>query len=139
MPADKHSCTYEEKLEQANREAKAAVAALACVVAVWIAGGFGLSALDIEVFHTPLWVIGGTIGTWAAAIAAAVVLGRRVFVDCDLDDEAQEGPRCADAASVAAADGGALDSAAFRDGAAAPAGAAAGRAGAPGDAGGGHE
>lgn len=79
--------TYREKLLQANREAKATLVGLAVVVAVWIAGGFGLSALDIEIFSTPLWVFGGTIGTWIAAIAVAVVLGKRVFADFDLDEE----------------------------------------------------
>lgn len=79
--------TYREKMAQANREAKATVVALAAVVLVWIVAGFGLSACDIEVFNTPIWVFGGTLGTWAAAIVAAVVLGRCVFADFDLDDE----------------------------------------------------
>ena len=79
--------TYREKMAQANREAKATIVALAVVVAVWIVGGFGLSACDIEVFNTPIWVFGGTLGTWVAAMVAAVVLGRRVFADFDLDDE----------------------------------------------------
>lgn len=79
--------TYREKLLQANREAKATLIGLAIVVAVWIVGGFGLSTLDVEIFSTPIWVIGGTVGTWIAAIAVAVWLGVRVFADFDLDDE----------------------------------------------------
>ena len=79
--------TYREKMAQANREAKATVVALVAVVVVWIVAGFGLSACDIEVFGTPIWVFGGKLGTWAAAIVAAVVLGRRVFADFDLDDD----------------------------------------------------
>lgn len=79
--------TYREKLMQANREAKATLVGLAVVVAVWIVGGFGLSTLDIEIFSTPIWVIGGTVGTWIAALAVSVWLGMRVFADFDLDDE----------------------------------------------------
>ena len=84
--------TYKQKHELANREAAATVVALAVTIAVWIACGFGLSGLDITVFHTPLWVVGGTIGTWACAIVVAVVLAKRVFADFALDDgEGAEG------------------------------------------------
>lgn len=82
--------TYTQKMAQANREAKATVVALIATVAVWIAAGFGLFALDIEVFGTPIWVFGGTVGTWLFAIAVAVFLGRRVFVDFDLDEEERD-------------------------------------------------
>lgn len=84
---EKKQWTYREKMAQANREAKVTVVALVIVVAVWIVAGFGLSVFDIDVFGTPIWVFGGTVGTWIAAIVAAVVLGRRVFVDFDLDEE----------------------------------------------------
>ena len=87
MQPEKKQWTYREKMAQANREAKATVVALAAVVAVWIVAGFGLSAFDIEAFNTPIWVFGGTLGTWVAAIAAAVILGRHVFADFDLGDE----------------------------------------------------
>ena len=80
--------TYAQKHAQANREAAATVAGLAATIVVWIALGFGLSGLDIELFSTPLWVIGGTIGTWAFAIALTVFLAKRVFKDFDLDDPA---------------------------------------------------
>lgn len=79
--------TYRQKMQQANREAKATVAALVVTIAVWIAGGFGLAGTGIEVFHTPLWVIGGTLGTWICAIAVSVFLSRRVFVDFSFDEE----------------------------------------------------
>ncbi|RNL43858.1 YhdT family protein [Paraeggerthella hongkongensis] len=81
--------SYRDKMRQANREAKATLAAFVFIVAVWLVCGFGLSGSDIEVFHTPIWIIGGTLGTWVAAIVAAVVLGGRVFVDFDLDDEGE--------------------------------------------------
>ena len=79
--------TYKQKHEQANREALATVAALAVTIVVWVVCGFGLSGLDVQLFHTPLWVIGGTIGTWICAIAVSVVLAKRFFVGFDLDDE----------------------------------------------------
>lgn len=80
--------TYREKLLQADREAKAAVVGLVLTIVVWLACGIGLSGLDVKVFGTPLWIIGGTLGTWAFSIVVAVVLGKRVFVDFDLDDGA---------------------------------------------------
>lgn len=82
------SMTYREKLLQADREAKAAVVGLVLTIVVWLACGIGLSGLDVKVFGTPLWIIGGTLGTWAFSIVVAVVLGKRVFVDFDLDDGA---------------------------------------------------
>ena len=94
-------------MRQANKEARATVAALACIIVVWLVGGFGLAGTDIWVFHTPLWVIGGCVAPWIAAVVAAVVLSRRVFADFDLDEvvgscpagsaEASGGARGADA------------------------------------------
>ncbi len=80
--------SYCGKIRQANKEARATVIALACIIVVWLVGGFGLAGSDIQVFHTPLWIIGGCVAPWIAAIVAAVVLSRRVFVDFDLDDDA---------------------------------------------------
>ena len=79
--------SYKQKHEQANKEALATVVALALTVVVWCVCGFGLAGLDVQVFHTPLWVIGGTIGTWICSIVVVVVLAKKVFVDFDLDDE----------------------------------------------------
>ena len=79
--------TYADKMRQADREAKATVIALALTVLVWIAFGFGLAGVGVELFHTPLWVIGGTVGTWLFSIAVAVFLSKRVIADVDLDDE----------------------------------------------------
>lgn len=80
--------TYAQAMRQANKEARATVVALACIIVVWLVGGFGLAGTDIWVFHTPLWVIGGCVAPWIAAIVAAVVLSRRVFADFDLDEVA---------------------------------------------------
>lgn len=79
-------------MRQANKEARATVAALACIIVVWLVGGFGLVGTDIWVFHTPLWVIGGCVAPWIAAVVATVVLSRRVFADFDLDEVAGSCP-----------------------------------------------
>ena len=78
--------TYRQKHEQANKEALATVIALAVTIAVWCLCGFGLAGLDVEVLHTPLWIIGGTLGTWICSIVVVVVLIKKVFVGFDLDD-----------------------------------------------------
>ena len=79
--------SYKQKHEQANKEALATVIGLAVTIAVWCVCGFGLAGLDVQLFHTPLWVIGGTIGTWICSIVVVVVLAKKVFVRFDLDDE----------------------------------------------------
>ena len=79
--------TYAEKMKQANREAKATVVALVLTVIVWVVLGFGIAPTGIEVFHTPLWIITGTVGTWLFAIVVAVFMSNRVIADVDLDDE----------------------------------------------------
>ena len=94
MTAPMRHYTYREKMTQANREAKATLVVLALTVIVWIALGFGLSGLDIQLFHTPIWVFGGTIGVWIFSIIAVVVLRTCVFQDFDLGDEEEgEGAR----------------------------------------------
>ena len=79
--------TYKQKHEQANREALATVVGLVVTIVVWIVCGFGLAGLDVQVFHTPIWVVGGTVGTWVCAIIVSAVLARRFFVGFELDDE----------------------------------------------------
>ena len=88
--------TYKQKHEQANREAIATVVALVITIAVWIACGFGLSGLDITLFHTPLWVIGGTVGTWSRPIVVVIILAKKGFVGFDLDDDADNGTAAAE-------------------------------------------
>ncbi len=83
--------TYKQKHEQANREALATVAALAVTIVVWVVCGFGLAGSGVTLFHTPLWVIGGTIGTWICSIVVVVVLAKKFFVGFELDDEDEAG------------------------------------------------
>lgn len=87
----KRFTTYAAKMRQANREAVATVVALAVIVAAWFAGGIGLADSGIEVFSTPLWIIGGTVGTWLVAVLAAVVLAKCVFANFSLGDDEGEG------------------------------------------------
>ncbi len=87
MSSSNGGWTYRDKMRQANKEAKATVIALILCILVWIVGGFGLAGLDIEIFNTPVWIIGGTIGTWVFAIIVSGFLAKRVFADFDLDDE----------------------------------------------------
>ena len=51
----------------------------------------GLADSGIEVFSTPVWIIGGTVGTWLVAVLAAIVLARGVFANFSLDDDDEEG------------------------------------------------
>ena len=86
MPSLKNA-SYAQKLAQANKEAKAAVIGLVITVVAWIALGFGLSGLDVSIAHTPLWVIGGTVGTWVVAMVISWWMSTKVIADYDLDDE----------------------------------------------------
>ncbi|MEG0071478.1 MAG: DUF997 family protein [Raoultibacter sp.] len=82
--------SYREKLKQADKEARATVVALVLTIAVWLVCGMGLSCFDLTLFHTPLWIVGGTIGTWIFAVAACVFLAKRVFVNFDLGEEGED-------------------------------------------------
>lgn len=84
------SITYAQKMAQADREAKATVVGLALTVIVWLVAGIGLSGLDVQLFHTPLWIITGCFGTWIFAIIVAVFLCRRVITDVPLSEEGDD-------------------------------------------------
>lgn len=79
--------SYRDKMAQTSREALIAVGALFVTIIVWIVFGFGFSGLDIEVFHTPLWVVMGCVGTWVFAIIVCCVLGFKVYANFDLDSD----------------------------------------------------
>ena len=92
--------TYKDKIAQTHREARATAVALAVVIVAWIALGFGLAGTDIQVFHTPLWVVGGTVGVLVVTLVVIAVLRYGVFRDFDLDDD--EDAPAAEVASGAA-------------------------------------
>ena len=83
--SDEHPMSYDDQLRHTNRAARWALGALGAVVLVWIVSGFGLAGVDVRVAGVPLWVVTSLLGTWAAAIVAAIVLSRR-FVEFDLED-----------------------------------------------------
>lgn len=81
---------HEDKMRQIDREAKASGLAALAIILFWIVAGFGVSRLDITVFHFPLWAITGCIGTWLFAIALSVWLVARVFRNFDWEKTGQQ-------------------------------------------------
>lgn len=79
--------TYKEKMKQANREAKASAVAAAIVIVAWLVLGFGLEGTGISLWSTPLWIIGGCLGTWLVAIIASAVVSHFFMADIPLEDE----------------------------------------------------
>ncbi len=78
--------TYKEKLQQASKEARAAVIGLIGTIIVWIVLGFGVYATGIVIGSTPLWIITGLFGPFLFAIGVAVYLAKVVMKDVGLDD-----------------------------------------------------
>lgn len=79
-----------DKLKQIAREARAALWALLAIIIFWIIAGLGISNLDITIFHTPLWVITGCIGTWIFSIILVIWLMRHVFKNFSLEEDGDE-------------------------------------------------
>lgn len=77
----------EDKFKQIAKEAKAVLWALLAIIIFWIVAGLGISRLDITIFHTPLWVITGCVGTWVFSIVIVVFLMKHVFKDFSLEEE----------------------------------------------------
>lgn len=77
----------EDKFKQIAKEAKAVLWALLAIIIFWIVAGLGISRLDITIFHTPLWVITGCVGTWIFSIIIVVFLMKRIFKDFSLEEE----------------------------------------------------
>lgn len=75
-----------EREKQIRDEAKATFVVLIFIIVFWILAGFGVSYLHITLWHMPLWVITGCIGTWIFAVILVYLLVSRVFVDMDLED-----------------------------------------------------
>lgn len=75
-----------EREKQIRHEAKATSVVLLFIIVFWILAGFGVSHLHITLWHMPLWVITGCIGTWVFAVMLVYLLITRVFVDMDLED-----------------------------------------------------
>lgn len=74
-----------EKYRQVRREAAATGLLLLVLIVFWLFAGFGLSQVEAEVFHLPLWVWASTVGVWLVAILGVAALIRFVFRDMDLE------------------------------------------------------
>lgn len=79
--------SLKEKYRQIKKEAAVCVIGLIVLIIFWIAAGFGVSRLDITVYHTPLWAITGCIGTWLFSVVMVVWMIKKVFKDFSLKDE----------------------------------------------------
>lgn len=82
--------TYSDKMRRANKEALYSVIALVIIVVAWLLGGVCLSGVDAQFASTPIWIIGGTLGTWLVAVVISIVFAKRIFANFSLDDENDE-------------------------------------------------
>ncbi len=78
-----------QKFSLVKREAIYTGIALAGLIIFWLIAGFGTAALDVKIFHLPLWAVLGTIGVWFVAILISAVLSKILFKDVELggDDD----------------------------------------------------
>ena len=70
-----------------KREAIYTGIALIGLIIFWFIAGFGTSALEIRIFHVPLWAILGSIGVWLVAILISAILSKKLFTDIDFGGE----------------------------------------------------
>ncbi len=82
--------TEEEKYRQIKREALATGGALAVIIVFWLAAGFGLAPLRVQVFHLPLWVVASCFGTWLLSVVLVRLLTKYVFRDMNLEEDSHE-------------------------------------------------
>ena len=82
--------TDAEKFSLVRREALYTGLALAGLIIFWLIAGFGLSSLDVKIFHLPLWAFAGSIGVWIFAIFVSWVLSRKLFRDVDLGGDGDD-------------------------------------------------
>lgn len=55
----------------------------------WAVSGLGISKLDIVIYHTPLWIITGCLGTWIFSVILVALVVKIVFKDFSLDEETE--------------------------------------------------
>lgn len=96
-----------EKYRQVQKEAVATGGLLASLILFWCAAGFGLSGVQVEIFHLPLWAVMGTLGVWGFSILGVFFLVRGVFRDLPLEEDASAIPSVPDKRSKRTAEGGA--------------------------------
>ena len=79
-----------EKHEQILREVKATLL-LFLLVAVWHIGtGFLLNGNGAFLLGMPAWFVVSTFGAGIIAIVGVIYLTKKVFIDFEYDDEAEE-------------------------------------------------
>ncbi|MDD6382617.1 YhdT family protein [Mitsuokella sp.] len=76
-----------EKYQQVKKEAGATGVLLLVLIVFWMVAGFGLSGVQAEFLHLPVWVWMSSIGVWIFAIAGVRALTHFVFRDMPLEDE----------------------------------------------------
>ena len=80
----------EEKDRQIRREARATLI-LFLICFVWNVGfASGLSGTGARLFGLPVWWLVSTPGMFVIAVAGVVILLKKVFVNFDLDDAAED-------------------------------------------------
>ena len=77
----KNNLTEAEKFSLVKREAIYTGLALVGLIIFWLIAGFGLSSIDVKIFHLPLWAVAGSIGVWIFAIFISYVLSHKLFKD----------------------------------------------------------
>ena len=88
---EKVRLTREQKDVQVRKEAKATLILFA-VCCIWNIGfAYGLSGTGIRVAGLPLWWLISTPGMFVLAVIGVVYLLKRVFVNFDLEDDAEGG------------------------------------------------
>ena len=76
--------------KQINREAKATGIVLLLVIVFWTIAGLGIAHCDIVIYHTPLWIITGCVGTWLFGVAAVLFLVKKVYHDIPFEEEQED-------------------------------------------------
>lgn len=76
--------------EQLMKEIKATFILIA-IVAVWHVGfAFLLDGIDVMILGMPLWFFVSTIGAFVISVVGVAILLKKVFVNFELGEEAQE-------------------------------------------------
>ena len=81
---------YKNKLEQCDSECKVALSGLALTIIVWLICGFGLSAVDVEIFSTPIWIVAGLGGTFIFACLFSIIFAKFFMKDIALEEVIEE-------------------------------------------------
>ena len=76
-----------QKFSLIKREAIYTGLALVGLIIFWLIAGFGMSNIDLKIFHVPIWAICGILGVWFFAICISFILSRILFKEIDLEGE----------------------------------------------------